>query len=98
MILVHLQSKPFIITVIQVCAPTTDAEEAKVEQFHEDLLELMQKPTNQTNKNSFSSQEAKWLSTEALQIAEERREVKGKGNDKDILNAENSTGDKKALE
>ena len=26
------------------------------------------------------------MSTEALQIAEERREVKGKGNDKDILN------------
>ena len=49
MILVHLQSKPLNITVIQVCAPTTDAEEAEEEQFHEDLLELMQKPTNQTN-------------------------------------------------
>ena len=41
MILVHFQGKPFNITVIQVYAPTTDAEEA--DQFYEDLLELTQK-------------------------------------------------------
>ena len=33
----YLQSNPFNITVIQVYAPTTDAEEAKTDQFYEDL-------------------------------------------------------------
>ena len=46
MISVHFQGKPFIITVIQVCAPKTNAEEAEVEQIYEDpqyLLELTPK-------------------------------------------------------
>ena len=34
---VHFQGKPFNITVIQVYVPTSNAEEAEVEQFHEDL-------------------------------------------------------------
>ena len=34
---VHFQGKPFNTTVIQVCAPTTNAEEAEVERFYEDL-------------------------------------------------------------
>ena len=38
MISVHLQGKPFKITVIQVYAPTSNAEEAEVEQYYEDLL------------------------------------------------------------
>jgi len=37
MIFVHFQGKPFIITVIQVYAPTSNAEEAEVEWFCEDL-------------------------------------------------------------
>ena len=37
MISVHFQGKSFNITVIQVYAPTSDAEEAEVEQFFEDL-------------------------------------------------------------
>ena len=37
MISVHVQGKLFNITVIQVYASTTDAEEAEVEQFCEDL-------------------------------------------------------------
>ena len=37
MISVHFQGKPFNITVIQVYAPTTNAEEAEAEQFYEDL-------------------------------------------------------------
>ena len=37
MISVHFQGKPFNITVIQVYAPTSNAEEAEVEQFYEDL-------------------------------------------------------------
>ena len=42
MILFHLQGKPFNITVIQVYAPTTNAEEAEVEQFYEDLQDLLE--------------------------------------------------------
>ena len=42
MILFHLQGKPFNITVIQVYAPTTNAEEAEVEQFYEDLQVLLE--------------------------------------------------------
>ena len=37
MITVRFQGKPFYITVIQVYAPTSNAEEAEVEQFYEDL-------------------------------------------------------------
>ena len=53
MISVHFQGKPFNIMVIQVYAPTSNAEEAEVEQFYEDLqdhLELTLK------KMSFSLQ------------------------------------------
>ena len=45
MISVCFQDKSFRITVIQVYAPTSNAEEAKVEWFYEDLQELLeQKP------------------------------------------------------
>ena len=37
MISLHFQGKPFDITAIQVYAPTTNAKEAEVEQFYEDL-------------------------------------------------------------
>ena len=40
MISVHFQGKPFNITGIQVSAPTSNAEEAEVEQFYEDLQDL----------------------------------------------------------
>ena len=40
MISVRLQGKPFSITVIQVYAPTSNAEEAELEQFYEDLQDL----------------------------------------------------------
>ena len=40
MISVRFQGKPFNIMVIQVYAPTSNAEEAGVERFYEDLLEL----------------------------------------------------------
>ena len=42
MILVCFQGKPFNITVIQVYAPTSNAEEADVEQFYEDLQDLLE--------------------------------------------------------
>ena len=42
MISVCFQGKPFNITVIQVHAPTSNAEEAEVEQFCEDLQDLIE--------------------------------------------------------
>ena len=42
MISVHFQGKPFNITVIQVYAPTSSAEEPKVEWFYEDLQDLLE--------------------------------------------------------
>ena len=42
MISVHFQGKPFNITVIQVYAPTSNAEEAEDEQFCEDLQDLLE--------------------------------------------------------
>ena len=42
MISVHFQGKPFNITVIQTYAPTSNAEEADVEWFYEDLQDLLE--------------------------------------------------------
>ena len=42
MISVRFQGKPLNITVIQVYAPTSNAEEAEVEQFYEDLQDLLE--------------------------------------------------------
>ena len=50
MISVHFQGKPLNITVIQVYAPTSDAEEAEVDWFYEDLQDLKLTP----QKMSFS--------------------------------------------
>jgi len=42
MISVHFQGKSFIIMVIQAYAPTSNAEEAEVEWFYEDLQDLLE--------------------------------------------------------
>ena len=42
MIFVHLQGKPFNIIVIQDYVLTSDAEEAEVERFYEDLQDLLE--------------------------------------------------------
>ena len=42
MISVRFQGKPFNITVIQVYAPTSNAEKAEVEGFYEDLQDLLE--------------------------------------------------------
>ena len=52
MISVRLQGKPFNITVIKVYAPNSNAEEAEVEQFYEDLQDLLE--LTHTKKMSFS--------------------------------------------
>ena len=52
MISVHFQDKPLNITVIQVYAPISNAEEAEVEQVYEDLQDLLKL---MPQKMSFSS-------------------------------------------
>ena len=42
MISVHFQGKPFNITIIQVYAPTRNAEETEIEQLYEDLQDLLE--------------------------------------------------------
>ena len=42
MISVHFQGKPFNVTVIQVYAPTSNAEVAEVERFYEDQQDLLE--------------------------------------------------------
>ena len=42
MISVHLQGKPFNITIIQVYVPTSNDEEVEVERFYEDLQDLLE--------------------------------------------------------
>ena len=42
MISVHFQGKPFNITVIRAYAPTSNAEEAEVERFYEDLKDFLE--------------------------------------------------------
>ena len=44
MISLRFQGKPFIITIIQVYAPTSNMEEAEVERFYEDLQDLLEHP------------------------------------------------------
>ena len=52
MISVHFQGKPFNITVIQVYAPNSNAEEAEAEWFYDDLQDLLEL---RPKKMSFSS-------------------------------------------
>ena len=52
MISVRFQGKPFNITVIQVYAPTSNAEEAEIKQFYEYLQDLLELKSNK--KMSFS--------------------------------------------
>ena len=49
MISVHFQGKPFNITVIQVCATISNAEEAEVDQFYEDLQDLLELTLKEKN-------------------------------------------------
>ena len=53
MISVRLQGKPFNITVIQVYAPTSNAEEAEVERFYEDLQDLLELTLSPPQKKVF---------------------------------------------
>jgi len=55
-ILNHFQGKPLNITVIQVCGPTTNAEEIEIDPFYvdiEDLLDLTPKKKKKKRKRCF---------------------------------------------
>ena len=53
MISVHFQYKPFNITVIQVYSPSTNSKEAKVEQFYDDLQDLLELTPKKKKKFPF---------------------------------------------
>ena len=53
MISVHFQDKPFNITVIQVYAPTTNAEEAEVYKFYENLQDLLEQTPKKKKRCPF---------------------------------------------
>ena len=59
MISFRFQGKPFNITVIQVYAPNTNAEEAEIEQFYEDLQELLELTHTHTKCPFHRGQECK---------------------------------------
>ena len=77
MISVHFQGKPFNITVVQVYAPTSNAKEAEVEQFYEDLQDLLELNTqkrcpfhyrrleckSRRSRNTWSNRQIWWWST-----------------------------------
>ena len=50
MISVRFQGKPFNITVIQIYAPTSNAEEDDIEQFYEDLGDLLELTPSENRK------------------------------------------------
>ena len=52
MVSVHFQGKPFNVTILQVYAPTSVAEEDEIEQFYDDLQDLLELTPK---KMSFSS-------------------------------------------
>ena len=66
MISVRLQGKPFNITVTQVYAPTSNAEEAEIELFYEDLKDLVEQTPKKANTFIIRKWNAKVGSQETL--------------------------------
>ena len=60
MISVCFQGKTFNITVIQVYAPTSNAEESEVEWFSEELQDLLELPPKKKKKKSFHHRELEY--------------------------------------
>ena len=71
MISVRLQGKPFNITVIQVYAPTSNAEEAEFEWFYEDLQDLLELLPQ--NRCSFHYRELECRSRRSRDIQSKRQ-------------------------
>ena len=66
MISVRFQGKPFNITVIQVYAPTSNAEEAETEQFYEDLQDLLELTTKKRCPLHYRGLECKSRTSRAI--------------------------------
>ena len=66
MISVNFQGKPFNIRVIQVYTPTSNAEEAEVEQFYEHLQDLLEKVSFHSNPKERQCQKCSNYRTVAL--------------------------------
>ena len=83
MISLHFQSKPFHSTVIQVYAPTSNAEEGEVEEFYEDLQDLLEQTPKKDVLFIIGDWNAKVGSQETpgvqANLALEYRMKKGKG-------------------
>ena len=83
MISVRFQGKPFNITVIQVYAPTSNAEEGEVEEFYEDLQDLLEQTPKKDVLFIIGDWNAKVGSQETpgvqANLALEYRMKKGKG-------------------
>ena len=58
------------------------------EELQEEVCDIVQEAGIKTSPKKKKCRKSKWLSEEALQIAEKRKEVKGKGETKDKLNTE----------
>ena len=78
MISICFQGKPFSITVIQVYVPTSNAEEAEVEQFYEELQDLLELPPKKDGERNakVESQETPGVTAN---LALEYRMKQGKG-------------------
>ena len=70
MISVRFQGKPFNITVIQVYAPTSNAEEAEVEQFYEDLQDVLELTPKKDVHFIIGNWNAKVGSQETLEVTD----------------------------
>ena len=81
MISVRFQGKPFNITVIQVYAPTRNAEEAEVEQFYEDLQNLLELTPKKKKKSSFHHRGLEYKSRKSKDSQNNRQVVLGVQNE-----------------
>ena len=73
MISAHFQDKPFSITVIQVYAPTTNAEEAEDEWFYEDLYDLLELTPKKKKKIFFHHRQLECKSKKSRDIWSNRQ-------------------------
>ena len=81
MISVCFQGKPFNITLIQVYAPTTGAKEAEVDQFYEDLQNLLELTPKKKKKSSFHHRGLEYKSRKSKDSQNNRQVVLGVQNE-----------------
>ena len=80
MISVHFQGKPFSNTVIQIYAPTSNAEEAEAEQVYEDLQNLLERTPKKHVLFTIEDGNAKVGSQEIAGVTGKTKQSKAKAN------------------